>query len=261
MHEYIKHLPYTTFVSSAAYYTDIFTVEFWEKQSPGVTFAECIPKLLPPDISADALQGIKYVAGGVDKLEHELATNNLRRADFGLGPSPPGPIAQMMAPFVRPYFVTLLLDRLYWAYTYDPHQPLQISLHKHPDHETPPIPRITGAREYLELTPTKMDSHIAQYSGIWALLTADQVSWSRGPVGAVTSGGSQESGQGDGASDELVEMQDELLHHAATITQASKFASLSRTIQATSNICGLAASSLFLITVSGPTIRLVHLYC
>jgi len=246
-----KLLPYTTFVAGATYYTKFFTVEFWEDQPPEATYQGCVEKLLPKDIPTAALNGILLVAKGIDRLEKDLSLDNLRRGDFGLGSQPPKSLLDIQAPFVRPYLLTLLLDRLYWAYTYDGSQPLKITIHRHPDHPVLSVPKVDGAREFLDLTPTRMNEHIARFHNLSAIFASAPPVWnSREPAAIREVAGMEDEAMADANAEGLsLDLQKDLVHHASTITEASQLSAIGATMQATSNICAMAAASLFLITV------------
>ena len=248
-----KLLPYTTFVAAATYYSNLFSVELWDDQPPDLSFVDLVQNLLPKDqddLTDDAVRGIQAVAASVDQLERDLLKDNLRRADFGLGHAPPRPLADIKAPFVRPFFLTLLLDRLYWAFTYDPSEPLKITLYEHPDHAAPPIPKPAGAKEYLELSPEKLQENISRHQSACNMVESHPIEWGHGPSALITEAGDSGCNQDMEVDSLSPGAQDQLVKHANTIAHAAQLSAVSRTIQVTSNICALAASSLFLMSVS-----------
>ncbi|KAF8514466.1 hypothetical protein JB92DRAFT_129610 [Gautieria morchelliformis] len=119
-----KLLPYTTFVCSCVYYTTLFDIEWWKEHAkayPGATFRSALRFLLtdpgssPKAFPSQVMDHLLCVAGKVDALEELLSKNNLRRDDFGLGKRRGRPPQTLKLEIVRPFFVTLLLDRLLWG--------------------------------------------------------------------------------------------------------------------------------------------------
>ena len=110
-----KLLPWTSFVSSALYRTDIFSVERWVDRPRTETWVHEIESLTSSWSDRTTVPLLCKVASSVDYLESCLQSTEALHMEAGLGLQPAKPINAVYAGHTAKYLVTQLLDRLYWA--------------------------------------------------------------------------------------------------------------------------------------------------
>jgi hypothetical protein len=238
-----KYLLWTTFVSTATYYTDVFTVEFWNTQPPNTSFRSLIAALRPSKSNSDSektLAALEVLAGKMDGLELDLRTNANLRDDFGIGDIPPPNLSILSTLVVRPYFMTLLLDRLLWAIRGLHINNTEILTFVRSDHNVPlaQAPTRPGGQPFTNTDPEHLDELIEGFCLAAYPLQHNQLSF---PLPADTS---------DSASS--MELNDSITSHAMVHTMHVSAQNMGHTLQAWSNTCAIAVSAQFLIKVSLP---------
>jgi hypothetical protein len=167
-----KLLPYTTFVLSCVYYTRLFTIDHWKleiKRDKDATFLSVVERHIDssfdPTFPSQVKHNLLYLASKVDQLEEALSQNNLRRDDFGLGRKQARPIHTLATAHVRPYFITILLDRLLWAST-PGFVPPTMTAYLHPHVLEQDLDRPTSVHKYIRLSDSAQLTELLTNFGI-----------------------------------------------------------------------------------------------
>ncbi|KIJ39803.1 hypothetical protein M422DRAFT_257400 [Sphaerobolus stellatus SS14] len=110
-----KSLPWTTYVASATYNTDIFSVERWKHKKRADTWESEI-RAETADWKDTKVQPLLLeVARKVDVLELNIQSREDLTLEFGLGTHKAKPINTVSAQHLQRFLVTHLLDCLYWG--------------------------------------------------------------------------------------------------------------------------------------------------
>ncbi|KIJ32553.1 hypothetical protein M422DRAFT_783375 [Sphaerobolus stellatus SS14] len=114
-----KLLPWTPYVVSSIYRTDIFSAKHWKGRSKGETWLAEVWSLRAAWGLRDerAVEVLMAAAQVVDNLEVLLRSNWLFRKACGLNGQDPMPIENISSQILTKFLVTQLLDRLLWGYT------------------------------------------------------------------------------------------------------------------------------------------------
>lgn len=249
MSYYTKYLIHTTFVSSAAFYTNLFDVDWWDRQKKDdknelPSWKTVVDERLPLTMSANERAGVVRVANAVDELEQKLATQPTLRDTTGLGDQPGKGDVQGG----RQFFQTLLLDRLVMAFELDPEgEPPKVTIYKRPDVHL----KTGGKTERWEYSEVSLNRIIGDVNKAAAALGEDSFEFEEAePTGSIKEV-REEGDEVDQISTVLLEYDKEAYLGLATACKGAVFAGAvgveARIMQ---NACALAVSALLLLEVS-----------
>ncbi|KIJ44528.1 hypothetical protein M422DRAFT_47281 [Sphaerobolus stellatus SS14] len=110
-----KCLPWTTYVSSARYHTDLFHVRRWKDKVSSDTWESEIKQETQEWQDLDMIPLLIKVAKSVDYLEETVRDKHDLCSDLGLGPHKAKPINTISPQHLQKFLVTHVLDCLFWA--------------------------------------------------------------------------------------------------------------------------------------------------
>jgi hypothetical protein len=264
--QFPKYLPYTTFVCSCVYYTNIFAIEYWKREieeNADATFRSVVERSAAsscyPGFPPQAKDNLLYLAAKVDALEDTLSKNNLRRDDFGLGRKRAKPVHALPASTVRPFFITILLDRILWG-SADEFRLPSMSAYVHPHILESDLDRPTTIQKYTRLKDSGQLTDILTRFGVDVKLSLVNPlpvlrAFAQSPPIPIPSTATT-PGQ-DGALStanvyvpgNLPTLKEPMHYQSSLIAQSANMRSLRNICQAGANIVYLASSAFFLINV------------